>query len=174
LGAAIGSQIPRQCLLPCWAVLLELATPTQVSMDAIFVKEGAASWIARQSTKPGRQSARLRDIEEVPEQWVLHFSPEFSAKELEASAERISELAAAELARVLGRTVEVAAALCHRWLYASYNNAITPCGVLFDKKMQLALAGDWTLGGRVENAWISGTEAAHMLLNSRQHNGHTA
>ncbi len=171
IGAPICSQIPRHSLLPCWAVLLELATPTNVSMDAIFVKDGAASWIARQSTKPGRQSARLRDVADAPEQWVLHFTADFSANELEASAERISELAAAELSRVLGRTVDVAAALCHRWLYASYNPAVAPCGVLVDAKMQLALAGDWTLGGRVENAWLSGINAAERLLSLRHKTG---
>jgi predicted NAD/FAD-dependent oxidoreductase len=171
IGAPICTQIPRQSLMPCWAVLLELATPTHVSMDAIFVKDGAASWITRQSTKPGRQSARLRDVPEAPEQWLLHFSADFSAQELEASAELITELAAAELVRVLGRTVDVAAALCHRWLYASYNPAIAPCGVLYDAKMQLALAGDWTLGGRVENAWISGVTAAERLLSAEHKSG---
>jgi len=168
IGAPICSQIPRHSLLPCWAVLLELTAPTHVSMDTIFVKEGTASWIARQSTKPGRQSARLRDVADAPEQWVLHFTADFSAKELESSPERITELAAAELSRVLGRTVDVAAALCHRWLYASYNQAVVPCGVLYDAKMQLALAGDWTLGGRVENAWLSGITAAQKLI-SAQH-----
>jgi len=167
LGAPLSAQIPRQSLLPCWAVLLELATPTAASMEAIFVKEGNASWIARQSAKPGRQSARLREVELAPEQWVVHFNPGCSALELEASAERITELAAAELSRVLGRSVDVAAALCHRWLYASYNKALEPGGVLYDPKMQLALAGDWTLGGRVENAWLSGVEAANRLLDGR-------
>jgi hypothetical protein len=172
IGAPICSQIPRHSLLPCWAVLLELATATGINMDAIFVKDGAVSWIARQSTKPGRQSARLRDVAQAPEQWVLHFTAEASLQELEASAERISELAAAELSRVLGRTVDVAAALCHRWLYASYNSDIEPCGVLYDSKMQLALAGDWTLGGRVENAWLSGINAAERLLSAQHKNGY--
>lgn len=164
LGAPLASQIPRQSLLPCWAVLLELATPTDVPMDAIFVKDGPSSWIARQSTKPGRQSARLREVDAAPEQWVVHFNAEFSALELETSADRIAELAGDELARVLGRTVDVAAALCHRWLYASYDQTVPPCGVLYDANMQLALAGDWTLGGRVENAWLSGVQAAQRLL----------
>ncbi len=168
LGAPICSQIPRQSLLPCWAVLLELASPSHVEMDAVFVKQGPASWIARQSSKPGRQSARLRDVEDAPEQWVVHFSAEFSAQELEASPERMAELASAELARVLGHTVNVAASLCHRWLYASYNSDVAPCGVLYDAKMHLAIAGDWTLGGRVENAWLSGVQAAQRLL-ERQH-----
>ena len=80
----------------------------------------------------------------------------------------MTELASAELARVLGRPIEVAASLCHRWLYASYNSAIAPCGVLYDPKMHLAIAGDWTLGGRVENAWLSGVEAAQRLLENQR------
>ncbi len=163
-GAPILSQIPADALLPCWAVMLELATPTGGTMEAIFVKDSAVGWIARQSTKPGRQSARLRDVVDAPEQWVLHFTADFSAQHLETSAEQIAELAAAELCKVLGRTVDVAAALCHRWLYASYNQALTPCGVLVDAKMQLAVAGDWVLGGRVENAWLAGASAAEKLL----------
>lgn len=173
LGAPICSQIPRHSLLPCWAVLLELETPTHVSMDAIFVKEGAASWIARQSTKAGRQSARLRDVAEAPEQWVVHLSADFSAKMLEESPEQITELATAELSRVLGCKVHVAASLCHRWLYASYNHDVAPCGVLYDAKMHLALAGDWTLGGRVENAWLSGAQAAQQLLHLQQKTGNS-
>ncbi len=168
LGSPICSQIPRQSLLPCWAVLLELTAPSHVEVDAVFVKEGAASWIARQSTKPGREGTKLRDVEDASEQWLVHFSAEFSAQELEASSERMTELASAELARVLGRPIDVAASLCHRWLYASYNSAIAPCGVLYDPKMHLAIAGDWTLGGRVENAWLSGVEAAQRLLENQR------
>lgn len=164
-GAPLALQIPEQALLPCWAVLLELARPTHHAAQGIFVQQGKARWIAQQSAKPGRHSARLQqEVSQSPEQWLVHLSEDCSAAELETMPEQISALAAAELSRVLGTEVQVAAALCHRWLYASYNNRLPPCGVLIDKKMQLALCGDWTLGGRVENAWLSGVEAASKLL----------
>jgi len=164
-GAALSLHIPQQLLLPCWAVLLELATPTHHPAEAIFVQHGKTRWIAKQSAKPGRHSARLQEnLPEAPEQWLVHLSAEASAAELETMPEQISAIAAAELSLVLGIEVKVAAALCHRWLYASYNSDVQPCGVLFDPQLQLALCGDWTLGGRVENAWLSGVQAAQQLL----------
>ena len=157
--------IPEQLLLPCWAVLLELATPTHHPAEAIFVQQGKTRWITKQSAKPGRHNARLQEnLNEAPEQWLLHLSAETSAAELETMPEQISALAATELALVLGTEVKVASALCHRWLYASYNSKVEPCGVLVDPQLQLALCGDWTLGGRVENAWLSGGQAAQQLL----------
>lgn len=169
-GAPLSLQIPEQALLPCWAVLLELASATHHQAQGIFVRDGNTRWIAQQSAKPGRHSARLlQETAQAPEQWLVHLSEDCSAAELETMPEQISALAAAELSRVLGTEVQVAAALCHRWLYASYNSDIPPCGVLFDKKMQLALCGDWTLGGRVENAWLSGVEAACKLLGKAHH-----
>lgn len=164
-GAALSLQIPEQALLPCWAVLLELSTPTHHPAQAIFVQQGKSRWIAKQSAKPGRHHARLQaNLNEAPEQWLVHLSPEVSTAELETMPEQISAMAAVELSQVLGTEVKVAAALCHRWLYASYNNKLPPCGVLYDHKLQLALCGDWTLGGRVENAWLSGVQAAQQLL----------
>lgn len=164
-GTVLSLRIPEQALLPCWAVLLELATPTHHPADAIFVRDGKTRWIAKQSAKPGRHSARLQEnLQQAPEQWLLHLSAEASAAELETMPEQISALAAAELSQVLGTEVKVAAALCHRWLYASYNDKVQPCGVLFDPQLQLALCGDWTLGGRVENAWLSGGQAALQFL----------
>ncbi len=164
-GAALSLHIPQQLLLPCWAVLLELATPTHHPAEATLVQHGKTRWIAKQSAKPGRHSARLQEnLPEAPEQWLVHLSAEASAAELETMPEQISALAAAELSLVLGTEVKVAAALCHRWLYASYNSEVQPCGVLFDPQLLLALCGDWTLGGRVENAWLSGVQAAQQLL----------
>ena len=167
LATTIIPQLTAPLLLPCWAVLLELSTPSGVAAEAIFVKDGPACWIAKQSAKPGRHSARLTDTPLPPEQWLVHFSAEYSQLQLENSADQLTELATIELARVLGRSVEVAAALCHRWLYASYNTDLPPPGVLFDRQLSLAVAGDWTLGGRVENAWLSGIKAAEALLQNK-------
>jgi predicted NAD/FAD-dependent oxidoreductase len=36
--------------------------------------------------------------------------------------------------------------------------------LLTDKTQQLILAGDWSLGGRVENAYLAGQQAAAILL----------
>lgn len=167
-GAALASQIPSQPLLPCWAVLLELGTPTLHPADAIFIRHQPLRFAARQNDKPGRLPFSLMDTSPGPaEQWLVHLSAEASAALLQASSDEVIAAATAALAQVLARPLKVQAALAHRWLYASYDDAVPPCGVLFDQKLRLAVAGDWTLGGRVENAWLSGQQAAALLINSQ-------
>ncbi len=158
LGATheVVQQLPAGLLQPCWAVLLELKWPVRHQAEAIFVKSGPLSWCARQSAKPGRRAE--------PEQWLVHFGAKASLDLLESTPEELTALARLELSLILGEDVQVSEAICHRWLYASYNPALTPPGVLFDASQQLALAGDWSFGGRVENAFLAGQRAAELLL----------
>jgi len=55
---------------PCWAVLLAYDAPLDAGFDAAKISNGPLSWIARNSSKPGRDDA---------EAWVLHASPEWSS-----------------------------------------------------------------------------------------------
>ena len=165
-GAAIVSQIPAQPLLPCWAVLLELAEPTLHPADAIFISDHALRFVAKQNGKTDRAVFSLQTpVTTSAEQWMVHLSAEASEALLSASHDQVIEFATAALAEVLGNSLQVRAVLAHRWLYASYAETVPPCGVLVDANMHLAVAGDWTLGGRVENAWLSGQQAASLLLN---------
>jgi hypothetical protein len=167
-GAALTSQIPPQPLLPCWAVLLELAEPTSHPADAIFIRDHALRFAARQNDKPGRLPFSLSNhTAESAEQWLVHLSAEASVALLQASSDEVIAAATKALSEVLVFPLKVQAALAHRWLYASYDETVPPCGVLFDQKLKLAVAGDWTLGGRVENAWLSGRQAAALLINSQ-------
>jgi hypothetical protein len=167
-GAALASQIPQQPLLPCWAVLLELSEATSHPADAIFIRDHKLRFAARQNDKPGRLPFSLSNHTTEPaEQWLVHLTAEASATLLQASSDEVIAAATQALAEVLAFPLKVQAALAHRWLYASYDETVPPCGVLFDQKLRLAVAGDWTLGGRVENAWLSGQQAATLLLNGQ-------
>ncbi|WP_445428735.1 NAD(P)/FAD-dependent oxidoreductase [Alishewanella sp. HL-SH05] len=150
--------LPTHLLQPCWAVSLQLSKATQHAAGGIFVKEQAlgVSWISRQNSKPGRS---------VAENWLVHFTPEFSQQHLEQDAVFWQQQAQHALCKILGLandSISVNSALCHRWLYAqqqqmpdsNFQDAIAP---------GLWLAGDWTRGGRVENAWLSGYELAQRI-----------
>ncbi len=152
----LALQIPPALLLPCWAVSLQLDRAVEHPADGIFVKEGPLSWCARQSAKPGRTG--------ITEQWLLHFNAATSLQLLEASPEELVALAQLEFSRIIGQKVSASQSLCHRWLYASFNPAQPAPGVLTDKSQQLVLAGDWSLGGRIENAYLAGRQAAAFLL----------
>jgi renalase len=75
-------------------------------------------------------------------------------------------LAQREFSHIMGEQIEPNQALCHRWLYASFNPGLAAPGLLTDAKQMLVLAGDWSLGGRVENAFLAGSQAADLLLSS--------
>jgi len=161
--SAVAAQIPHGLLLPCWAVLLELAQPAAHAAEAIFIRQGGLSWAARQANKPGR--ARLSANGpggQIAEQWVVHFNPAHSLHLLEYAPEQVVAVALQELSAVLNQPLQLAQSLCHRWLYASYNPAIAPPGLL--QQGSLVLAGDWCFGGRVENAWLAGQQAAMRVL----------
>lgn len=149
-------RIPPALLLPCWAVSLQLSSAVVHPADGIFVKEGPLSWCARQSAKPGRAG--------VPEQWLLHFNAETSLQLLEASPEELVALAQVEFSKIIGQKIQAEQSLCHRWLYASFNPVQNAPGLLTDKAQALVLAGDWSLGGRVENAFLAGLQAAALLM----------
>lgn len=152
----LAAQIPQTLLLPCWAVALQLAEAVQHPAEGIFVKDGWLSWCARNNAKPARRGS--------PEHWILHLSANSSQELLEATPEQVTAVAQQQFSQIIGQVLQVESAVCHRWLYASYNGEQPPPGILSDPQQRLILAGDWSLGGRVENAWLAGVMAAHQLL----------
>ncbi|SNY46409.1 hypothetical protein SAMN06297280_1095 [Arsukibacterium tuosuense] len=150
------TQLQPRVLLPCWAVNMQLAAPLQTRADAVFVKEGNISWLARQNSKPGRAT--------TSDNWLVHFSPQCSALLLQAEPAQLTALAKAEMELIFQQTITVTGALTHRWLYAQINPAVTQVKVDYSSGLKLAIAGDWLLGGRVENAWLSGVAAAKEVL----------
>lgn len=66
---------------PCWAVLSAFVDRRNVPWDGVFVHDSPLSWVARNSSKPGRPRG--------PDCWVLHASPEWSAVHLEESADAV-------------------------------------------------------------------------------------
>ena len=152
---SLQRQVERVRMSPCWAVLVSFASTIDTDMDGVFVDEGPLSWIANNRSKPERQR----------ESWVLHASPDWSASHLESSPDRIMDTLLGQLAKIvkskkLPATTEIQA---HRWRYASTTEALSePC--LFDRPSAAAVCGDWCLGSRVEDAFLSGLSAAGRLL----------
>jgi predicted NAD/FAD-dependent oxidoreductase len=141
---------------PCWAVMLGFAAPVAVAFDAAFVNSGPLSWVARNSSKPGRDGG---------EAWVLHAAPTWSGEHLEREADEVRELLTAEFAQrcVGGALPEVAHADAHRWRFAQPEPALAaPC--LFDDGLGIGVAGDWCGGPRVEGAFLSGLALARRIL----------
>lgn len=140
---------------PCTAAMVAFSRPVEVEFDGAFVDPEPFSWIARDSSKPGRPPG---------ERWVLHTSADWSAARWETPvATQVEELLAA-LSALVGCTLPPTEHTdLHRWRYSIAPTPLSE-GYLADERSGLVLCGDWCLGGRVEGAWMSGLAAAGHLL----------
>jgi predicted NAD/FAD-dependent oxidoreductase len=112
------------------------------------------SWIARDSSKPGRPPG---------ERWVLHASAAWSRAMFEAPAEEVTAVMLAELSRLLGLApLRPAQSFLRRWAHARTEHALE-CGALYDEATRIGVGGDWAMGGRFEGAYVSGLELAARL-----------
>jgi predicted NAD/FAD-dependent oxidoreductase len=151
LTAQLASEAVMQ---PCWSVTLRLAQRHAPGYDAAFVNEGPLRWLARDSSKPGREGGEV---------WVAQASPEWSAAHIDTPD---SEVAASLVAafRALGGPAPGAVSV-HRWLYAKAAVGSSRRAVWIPA-VRVGLCGDWLLGGRVEDAWLSGRALASSVAAS--------
>jgi len=147
-------QVSQVEMLPCWAAMLAFDRDLHLPFDGAFATDSRLSWIARDSSKPGRSEGH---------RWVLHASPEASFERLAASRdEMVDELAAAFFAAAGIPPVAPIFARAHLWRYALAKEPLS-VGALWDPDLVLAVCGDWCHGSRVEGAALSGRAAAEKL-----------
>ena len=143
-------------MLPCWAMMVAFQPALPLPFDAAFVNTGALSWIARDSSKPGRSCAM--------DCWVLHANAAWSELHMDDSAEQICNALVAEFARITGAEIVPVHLSAHRWRYALGKLDGDIDGHFYDADLQLGIAGDWCAGGRVEGAFLSGQALAGALM----------
>jgi len=148
-AAALTGVSLEHAMQPVWCVMLGFAQAVN-ELGGVFVNEGALSWIARNSSKPGRPPH---------ETWVLHATAAWSAAHLDAG-DIVTPLFD-ETQRVLGCALPAPAfAKAHRWRYARPDRSV---GLLTYRQGDIHFAGDWLAGGRVEGAFLSGLAAAEQI-----------
>lgn len=142
-------------MLPGWTLALSFSEPLDTQVEACFVREGPLDWISRNSSKPGREQA---------DTWVLQSTPGWAQMNLETDKADVSQGLLSAFAEVLGMDLPPAQfSHLHRWLYARPGQQCE-WGALAAPELGLYACGDWCLGGRVENAWLSGQQAAKTLM----------
>jgi renalase len=143
-------------MAPCWAAMVAFENPLNCAFDAAFVEDSPLAWIARNSSKPGRDSK--------PDCWVLHASSSWSKEHLEDAAEVALQQLIAAFWEALGLAPhEPLTTSIHRWRYAMASQALNPI-FLCDAKRGLGVCGDGLGGPRVEGAFLSGVCMAEEML----------
>lgn len=158
---AVQEQIAQVQVAPCWTLMLAFPQAVQgASFGPLWeaAKSGhhRVAWLARESSKPGREAI---------ERWTVQASPEWSQRHLEDDAERVKAKLLRAFTEVTGIRAMPPHAEVHRWRYAQTTQPLGRSHV-WDAQARIGLAGDWCLGRRVEDAFVSGLELALGVLRS--------
>ena len=151
----LAKQVAAVRMAPCWTLMLGFDRKLEQGADAAFVNEGPISWLARNGTRPGRKE----------ESWVAQASGSWSREHLEDSADEVADKLLAAFHALVPAASDRRPALktAHRWRYAQAENPLD-CQFLACPEQNLAVAGDWCAGNRIEGAWTSGRAAATWFL----------
>ncbi len=156
-SAATMTKLGKVTVDPCWTLMLAFPQAVQPGLTTLGPQWNAArsthhriAWLTRESSKPGRGTI---------ERWTVQASAAWSQEHLNDSKDRVEGKLIKAFSEVTGIRAVPSHVESHRWLYAKTG---TPLGQshIWNAKMGLGLCGDWCLGHRVENAFVSGLELA--------------
>lgn len=161
LAPALRQSLTRVEVAPCWTLMVAYPQAMQPGLPHIGPQWNAArsthhriSWLARENSKPRRDPI---------ERWTIQASPAWSTKHLEDDVERVKAKMLKGFGEITGIRATPSHAVVHRWRFAQTQ---VPLGqpYLLDKTLGIGLCGDWCLGHRVEDAFVSGLELALAVV----------
>ena len=156
-GDALMAELAGVNIAPCWSLMVAFPQALQPTLSALGPQWNAArsthhriAWLARESSKPGRGPI---------ERWTVQANPQWSERHLEDDAERVKAKLLRAFTEVTGIRAEPPYAEVRRWRYAQ---TVKPLGKthVWDADSRIGACGDWCLGHRVEDGFVSGLEMA--------------
>jgi predicted NAD/FAD-dependent oxidoreductase len=161
LADSLARQLDRVQMAPCWTLMLAFPQAMQPGLSALGPQWNAArsthhriAWLARESSKPGRGAV---------ERWTVQASAAWSQEHLEDDVHRVQAKLLKAFSEITGIRAEPAHVDSRRWRFAQ---TIQPLGQshLWDSTTGIGVCGDWCLGHRVEDAFVSGLELALAVV----------
>ena len=156
-SAALLKKLHAVTVDPCWTLMLAFPQAVQPGLTTLGPQWNAArsthhriAWLARESSKPGRRTI---------ERWTVQASAAWSQEHLTDSKARVEGKLIKAFSEVTGIRAQPSHVESHRWLYAKTGQTLGQSHI-WNAKTGLGLCGDWCLGHRVENAFVSGLELA--------------
>ena len=155
--AALVEPLSKVDVAPCWSLMLAYPNAAQPGLPTLGPQWSAArsthhrvAWLARESSKPGREQI---------ERWTLQASAAWSREHENDSAQRVTAKLLKAFAEVAGIRATSAWSDARLWRQAQ---TLEPLGrpYVWDAARGIGLCGDWCIGHRVEDAFVSGLELA--------------
>ena len=157
LGVAPSLQqdVARVAMHCCWSVTLQFEQLLPTLVDACFIRTGPLDWLARDSSKPQREGR---------ETWVLQSTASWAEQHRHAPEKEVAAVLAQAMAEVMNLQLPQPI-VCRATFWPDARPAQElKWGALAAPRNNLYGCGDGGLGGRIENAWLSGRQAARALL----------
>ncbi|WP_422584389.1 NAD(P)/FAD-dependent oxidoreductase [Polaromonas sp.] len=160
-AASLVVELAGVNVAPCWTLMVAFPQAQQPTLASLGPQWNVArsthhriAWLARESSKPGRGPI---------ERWTIQASPAWSQRHLEDDAERVKAKLLKAFTEVTGIRAEPPYASVHRWRYAQTTRPLGKTHA-WDAAARIGACGDWCLGHRVEDGFVSGLEMAHAIL----------
>ena len=157
LDSPLTQSLAEVAMAPCWTLMLAYPQAVRPGLTTLGPQWNAArsthhriAWLARESSKPGRS---------MVERWTIQASPAWSAEHLQDDAARVQGKLLKAFAEVTGIRAEPAHAEILRWRHAQTTHPLGRSH-LWDASEGIGACGDWCLGHRLEDAFLSGLELA--------------
>jgi hypothetical protein len=161
LAASLSADLAGVNVAPCWTLMVAFPQALQPTLSSLGPQWNVArsthhriAWLARESSKPGRGPI---------ERWTVQASPDWSLRHLEDDAERIKAKLLRAFTEVTGIHAEPPYAAVHRWRYAQTTKPLGKTHA-WDAMSRIGACGDWCLGHRVEDGFVSGLEMALAII----------
>jgi renalase len=147
------SRVAAVKMQPCWAVMAAFEDRVSSRFDAAFVTSSPLGWVKRHQGNP-------RDPIDT---WVLHATSAWSRAHLDDRADVVAPfLLEAFDDLVRGGLPRVFHFAAHRWKYAIADPGLS-VGALRDESGRITVCGDWCVGSRIEDAYLSGLAACKSV-----------
>lgn len=152
----IYSDIEKHEMSACFSLMLAFDEDLNLDFDAALVKGTDISWISCNSSKQSR--GKKYTI-------LAHSTNKWASEYINHDRDWVKDYLCKELSKIIKKDISEATYTgLQGWRYA---NAKKQNGQKFfiDKERNIALCGDWFIQGRIESAYISGSQLGNELTN---------
>ena len=151
------TMVKRMAFFPVWVAMLAFRTPLAIPYDLIAVAREVIRYAFRESEKPDRVGHEL---------WVLHSAPEWALshsglRNAVAATKLCNEFL--KIFNIDPHMIKPDYATAVLWPRAMVVRPLGQSHIWYPSR--LAFCGDWCLGRRIEDAYLSGIAAAARVRN---------
>lgn len=160
-AGALAHSLDAVVMGPCWSLMLAFPQAEQPGLQALGPQWNAArsthhrlAWLARETAKPQRGGI---------ERWVAQAGHAWSAEHAHDDPERVGAKLLKAFGEITGIRASPGLRVARLWPHA---RTLQPLGRshLWEPELALGACGDWCLGQRVEDAFVSGLELALAIV----------